>query len=542
MGSPKKIQKLIFRLSGVAFFMLIWINSANALDYKLSNDVDLVINPAFTYGAGWRVADQDRNLLKNVNGDDGNRNFEKWDMINNRFNLTVDVELNKDGYGIFFRPRAYYDFVYDGKTSNDSPTTFNNGPLYGGPVRDNRHFDKKTQDVHRDKVEVLDLFGYKDFYVGDHPVTIRVGRQVVNWGESVFIPNGVGSAMGPVDATAANTPGTELKEIYLPVGQVYGQFGISKNINLVGFYQWEWEKTRLNEAGSFFSTSDILDDAGRRILIPVDLENGLAATVDRIRDDDADDSGQFGVALRYVAESWNYTEFGFYFINYHDKGPQLVSQAGGGHASRDWGVDSLNLLDNGSYYLKYVEDIKLYGFSMGTTIGERGDINIGCDITYRDDLPIGVRTPTTLLGTGYTLGNALQAQLSAIWAGGPNLIFDKCSVTAEAGINTVGGYGGAELINDRSAWGGTMKVSEGWLDLMPNTDVDVYATYKWNPNGRSSLAGTFTEGADSITLGVDIYYAIENVIKLTYTNYINSFRSNSMTDHDNVSLSLKRTF
>ena len=42
------------------------------------------------------------------------------------------------------------------------------------------------------------------------------------------------------------------------------------------------------------------------------------------KDLQADDSGQFGVAFRYIAEELNSTEFGFYFVNYHAKEPQIA--------------------------------------------------------------------------------------------------------------------------------------------------------------------------------------------------------------------------
>ncbi len=541
MACKRSLYKL-----GLVLLILAVITSfnpslADAMTFQATDTTTVYINPSLTYGAAWRVSEQNNTLLANINGDDGNRNFDQWDMINNRFNLNVDIDINKGNYGIFIRPRAYYDFAYDGTTANDSPTTFNNGPLYGGPLRDHKHFDPKVEDLHRDKAEILDLFAYSQFYVGGHSVSFRVGRQVVNWGESVFIPGGVGSAMAPVDGTAANAPGTELKDIYLPVGQVYSLIDITDSISIAGYYQWEWEKTRLDEAGAYFNTSDLLDDAGRRILIPADIQNGLAATVDRARDDNPDDQGQYGFAIRYVAEKLNYSEFSFYYINYHDKAPQLVSQAGGGISSTDWGSDTLNFLDSASYFLRYAEDIKLYGFSLGTTVGERGDINIGCDITYREDFPLLVRAGSPL-GTGYVRGNAFQAQVSAIYAGGPNPLGDKYSITTEFGYNKVSGYGNAVLVNDKTAWGGTVKLSEGYLQVLPSLDIDVAVTYKWNPDGKSSVGGTFTENADSVAFGVDLTYKVSNITKIGYTNFLGDSSDNSKTDRDYVSISLKRTF
>eukprot|EP01031_Cornospumella_fuschlensis_P048323 gene48323-59180_t len=51
--------------------------------------------------------------------------------------------------------------------------------------------------------------------------------------------------------------------------------------------------------------------------------------VARAGDKDARDSGQFGVAFRYIAEELNSTEFGFYFVNYHAKEPQIAIDLNG---------------------------------------------------------------------------------------------------------------------------------------------------------------------------------------------------------------------
>ena len=40
------------------------------------------------------------------------------------------------------------------------------------------------------------------------------------------------------------------------------------------------------------------------------------------------DSGQWGVALRYLAEDFNDTEFGFYYMNYHSRLPTVGARMG----------------------------------------------------------------------------------------------------------------------------------------------------------------------------------------------------------------------
>ena len=56
----------------------------------------------------------------------------------------------------------------------------------------------------------------------------------------------------------------------------------------------------------------------------LDPENKVFKVANVGRDINAKNDGQYGFALRYVAEELNLTEFGFYFVNYHAKEPQLV--------------------------------------------------------------------------------------------------------------------------------------------------------------------------------------------------------------------------
>ena len=51
-------------------------------------------------------------------------------------------------------------------------------------------------------------------------------------------------------------------------------------------------------------------------------------SVTRGQDRTPDDSGQWGIALRYLAENLNDTEFGFYFINHHSRLPLVSAMYG----------------------------------------------------------------------------------------------------------------------------------------------------------------------------------------------------------------------
>ena len=56
--------------------------------------------------------------------------------------------------------------------------------------------------------------------------------------------------------------------------------------------------------------------------------SGLRTSVLRGPDLAPRDSGQWGLALRFLAEDLNLTEFGFYFMNYHSRLPVISARKG----------------------------------------------------------------------------------------------------------------------------------------------------------------------------------------------------------------------
>ncbi len=459
---------------------------AHALSFDLGEDVKLDVDSSLTYGAAWRAKEQHSFL---VGQSAGNDNFDKGDMINNRFSALIDIDLQYKDYGLFVRPRAYYDTVY---------------------VDDK--FTDATQDQHGEKIEVLDAFAYGVFDVNDtSSVSLRVGKQVVSWGESLFILNGVSAAMSPIDATAANVPGVELKDLFLPIGGVFVEASLTDSLTVSSFYQWDWEKSRLDEYGSFFSTNDLIDE-GIREVAP-----GLRGT------DNDPDAGQYGVALRYIADALNGTEFGLYYINYSEQLPFLV-------------FDPTTVMP---YHLDYSSDINLYGASVSGIIF---DTNVAAEVTYRQDFHVPVVAPVPF-PLGFEPANVIQAQISTITIMPQTPLYSNMQVTTEFGVNqVVDGLDGQTLLYDRSAWGGVVKAQCDYYQVMTNLDLSVPVTYKFNPNGISSVQGTFSEGADSIGIAFNLTYQAVYKLGLGYTDFLNGPDQNSKADRDFYSLNLKYTF
>lgn len=285
------------------------------------------LDTTLSYGLIWRVQDRDERLIGTANGgtarsvnyDDGNLNYKKG-LVSNVVKATSELALNyRRTTGVFLRATGFYDFENQDGSRERTPLSDQALDLVGKDLR------------------LLDAFVWGDFKVGEMPAQLRVGEQVVSWGESTFIQNGI-NVINPVNVNAIRLPGAELREALLPEGLIWGSLGLTDNISLEGFYLYDWDETEIDPPGSYWSTNDFVGPGGQKVLlgfggVPDQGVAPAAATflsVPREKDRDASDSGQFGIAMRVFAPGLNNTEFGFYYMNYHSRLPVISARTGSG--------------------------------------------------------------------------------------------------------------------------------------------------------------------------------------------------------------------
>lgn len=524
----KNVKPLFWRMMTVVLLSLTTASSAYALHFEFGDGVTLDWDTTLRYTIAQRVQKQDKDLLPNFNADDGNRNFDRGSLIKNRFDAITEADLNFgefgffDDFGAFARARGWYDFVYHKSNDHDSPLTNNSLSA------DYDEFTDDTKKWHGEKAEMLDYFLYSKMNLGGRSATLRVGQQALNWGETLFLVGGVMSSQGPIDATGFSQPGAELKELFLPVEQVAVQLDLTDNVSMEGYYQWEWQPYRLDAAGSYFSTADILDAGGESyILSPAIPLPTRAAT--RGKDDDPRDSGQWGVALRYFAEGLAGTEFGFYYINYHDQLPQLEA------------TDIIELIPGSGIYgpskynLKYAEDVRLAAASFGTAIGLT---NISGEVAYRANVPVAVpgALPT------YERAEVMHYSLSAIQIFKANALMDNLSLTAEVGADQVLNKDNDELSKDGFAWGYSFTLKPIWKQVLPKLDVNLPIALSQGVNGDSVLGASFVEDKNKVGVTLDLLYDDTYQAQLGYVCYFGASAKSAGVDRDYVSLNFKYAF
>lgn len=348
-------------------------------------------------GASWRTEDPSYRVVTpgNTDGrgqassstvDDGNLNYEKGDMYSLLFRGLHDLDLNAGTWGVFTRVKYWYDHEQaNGKVPHGHAAT----NYAVNQELDMSEFEDLAQDS---GFEFLDYYIYGEFDLGDKPLELRAGNMVLNWGENLFIQNGV-NVVAPFDVTALRRPGTEIREALLPVGMVYGNFGVTYNLSVEAFYQYDWQRTILDECGTYWSAADPYGGGCNYLTVsagaPDSTQVGTIFQLDRAPDAEASDSGQWGISARYFAEALNATEFGFYYMNVHNRTPIFSAI----NTPDQLGQPVLNPAVKPNYFFEFVEDIEVFGVSFTTNVGEWAWSG---EASYRPDFPLQINTTELL--------------------------------------------------------------------------------------------------------------------------------------------------
>jgi len=342
-------NRLVMSGSAIAVLALT-AGSASAVDYsygEVSGSIDTVVSA----GASMRTSARDcRNLGQpaggckifdasniekgaGVNSDDGNLNYGQWDVFSGAMKATSEVAATWRNFNAFVRGTAFVDPIVDNT--------------------DFRDLDSAARSEVSQNAKLLDYFVGGSFDVGGLPLELRGGNQVISWGESTFIQNGI-NVINPIDVSATRKPGSEVKEFFTPILAAKAALGLPNNFSVEGFYQFKSDNIVPDPSGTYFSSADIVGRGSQPIrsgtsdfgdddrFNPFQIANGLdtdlhwqsrlsvnvpSVSVERANDVNADDGGEFGFALRYFNEELNNgTEFGLYFINYHSRLP-IVTQS-----------------------------------------------------------------------------------------------------------------------------------------------------------------------------------------------------------------------
>lgn len=522
------------------------VNTATAFELDLGA-VTGSLDTTVSYGAGWRLEAPEDALSANyatypaavldnhrtsTNKNDGDANFDNDSKpITSVYKIISDLELKYDNVGAFVRGTAFYDTVIMDETPNRaSPNLYPNSASCNAqntasPA--NCGFPAEMEDHSGSDARFLDAYVYGNFEVAGRPLNLRAGEQVISWGEALFLQDGINSA-NPVSLSKLRLPGAEVKEALLPLPMLYASLGITDNLTAEAFYQFDWDNSEADDAGTYYSTDDAFAGQGaNRILVSVqgqgastetvasmytNAKYGFASTTltnKRKADQEVSGDGQFGVAFRYSLDA---TELGLFFMNYHSHKPvaqAITGQANGvlvagspsanlataligacpsialalsgacGPAAQGAvrGINAVNYIDTTQYQLVYPEDIQMIGLSFSTTAG---DFSFSGELAYRPN-------------------DVILAEL------GDNLVAYN-ALNAETLGNGNGGSATAGTVNNGQSFTANQTVKD-WVEL-ETYNLDLVSIYNFGPMlGADGMTGVLEFGASYIPEGEDQPYA-----------------------------------
>lgn len=419
---------------GVGSSLLAIPLGAMAFPFEYSG-IKASIDTTVSVGATVRMESPDAALIgisnggsaRSVNDDDGNYSFKRGDIVSAVAKASHDLDLRYGDYGLFSRFTYFFD-----QTADNADKLGDRLDTVGRPTRSRALGDYELGKAGKDRLgsefQMLDLFLYGGVNVGDRTVKARIGKQVVNWGESTFIGNSINS-INPIDVARIRAPGAELKEALLPTPILSLSTNLTDALSIEALWMAGWERTRIDPRSSFFSSNDTISDDSNKAVVgfgrrnddnqvsdPANRPGNASAYLPR---DPTREPGktrdQFGLSGRWFAnELAGGTEFGLYYLKYHSRTP-FISGIRGGATSPYGGAGAGNTPVptcsqtaatgcRGSYFAEFPSNIELYGLSFNLTAPF--GIAVQGEYSYRPNQPVqlaGTEVLLTALGVPSTI-------------------------------------------------------------------------------------------------------------------------------------------
>jgi hypothetical protein len=543
-------------IAAAALAGAIGVSPAQAFEFDTGNP-DLTVRwdntPRVNFG--WRVDQRDELIGNNQLYDEGTYSFDRGDLVTGRVDWFTELDVSyQKRFGARISAQAWYDAAYgtDGRSN----------PLFA-PIAsyvDNKYTDY-TRDLYRGvDAEFLDAFVFGRFDLGETPLTVKLGRHTLYWGESLFVNgnlNSIAYAQNPLDLQKGfATPGAEAKELFRPLNQLSAQAAVTDELTLMAQVYFEWESFRFPEGGTFLGPVDFaFRGPQRQFLGPL----GFAANGGNI---DPDNIGDWGLGARWSPQ-WLDGTLGMYYRNYTDKLPQtLLTQVGAGTSQ---------------YNLIYADGISLYGLSLAKNIG---GVSVGAELSYRSNTPLnsvvlgnaaagGIPAPGETNGPRGNTANGLVNVLGVIpktalfdaatWAG--ELVWAHL-VSVKIGENLFMGEGYAACTG-KNKWDGcttsnyfgmSAAFTPTWYQVFPGVDLSapmaVFAGL--SGNAPTVFGGNQGNGNYAIGLGADVYQKYR--FDLKYIDYFGHTKDNGtqvtaqngfttlLKDRGSLYLTFKTTF
>jgi hypothetical protein len=546
------------RAAAAALAVALPLSPALAADMTFADGTTIRLDSTVKLSGAVRTEAPNDGLL-GLNTDDGERAFKQGSWISQRVDVLEELDITHGNVGFTASAAGWYDAIYNEKNANNSTATFNG-------LGASNEFSNDARRIEGRDIELVNAYAHGDFHVGDLPLSVRAGQYALQWGEGIFATDSIAYGMSPTDVIkATGVPGSQIKELIMPVPQTSFALQVTPKISIEGYTQFEFRRDRLPAAGSYFELTDFLGDGTARILTGTNPFNpsqplGLYAG----KTEDGRTFGQFGVAVRF--HPGTNLDLGLYFVDFDDKSPQIYT-----YVPTLGATPTAFLPQNiahtaatgqiGSFYEGYARDIQMYGASASTSYGP---VNFGFETSLRRNMDLESTNLSLTTGQAanfgsdslYARGDTLHYLANALYIGEPSRLWE--------GITAIGEISGSHLLEitankanfnpayNHNSLGFTLAVDPQYYQVLPALDIDFPVTFGWNIQGNgpwNSTQNYSTFYGGYVTAGAAAVY--QNVWRggVQYTHFIGGHGISSSgvveTDflgRDFVSFQIQRTF
>jgi hypothetical protein len=346
----------------------------------------------------------------------GEYSFGQGGITTSRLDLLSELDASYEGqFGARASFAGWYDLAYQNHTVKIDPSLQAAGVPSGYGAAGSPLSTYALDRYRGPWGEFLDAFGWARFDAGPVPITVKAGRHSIYWGESLLLGgaiHGVAYSQVPLDLIKGfANPGTEIKELYRPLGQISATAQVTPELQLAGQYFLEWQSYLYPEAGTFVGPADFAFNG------PYGQYARLGPNSFYFKNGGSRDSRQhdWGAAARYTPGFIDGT-VGLYYRRYADKlaAVLLVPNPGG------QGPMSPTLNSPFQYQQFYGEGVDLAGISSSRAIA---GISTSMEAVYRHNTPLaaqplGLTTPPSAAlapvlfpdGLPKNVGNSYQAR------------------------------------------------------------------------------------------------------------------------------------
>lgn len=590
-------------LAAAALCCCLGAPAARAFEVDLAeHDTVIRWDNTLRYNLGVRTQAQDPAILANPNYDDGDRNFGNGKLVANRLDLLseADVVIQKK-FGARISAAGWADQAYHhlSNTNDATANTLVDGtPTAGALSSHTKRYAKGPSG------ELLDLFAFANIELGNMPVSVRVGRHTVYWGESLLgggAIHGISYGQYSLDLwKALSTPGIEVKELFRPRNSLTVQAQPTTELSISAQAFFDWEAVRYPDSGSYLTVNDGLLQGGDSLII------GPGQRVLRGAAGEPKKTGDFGLAARW-SPTWLDGTAGLYLRRTADIQPQLaVAPAAGALPAAMCSAVGLQPLapttcylnpaaatlqqvlagQVGQYNAYYGRNIDIFGLSLSRAVA---GISVGAELSYRQNMPLQ-SVPVTVLPAALVnpalgqvsllslngdapgaRGKTMHGVLSLIGVMPRTALFDTASWQSELVWNrwlsvtqNAAAFKGSEAYRaipgnidgvTRDYIGLGLNFTPTWFQVLPSMDLSMPLSWSGGLMGNSAVVSGGNRNAGSYSIGLSADIRSRYSLSLRYVGFYGSYStlangamnvangtSAALSDRGHALLTFKTTF